>query len=175
MKRRDFITLLGGGAAWPIAARGQQRMPVIGFLDSTTAAARANRVFGFRQGLKEAGFIDGSNIAIEFRWAEGQFDRLPALAGEIVRRPVAAIMADGPFVASLKMATATIPIVFVTGADPVVSGLVASLSRPTGNVTGMSFFAAPVSPKRLGLLHELILKPTVIGVLVDRNATEWCR
>jgi putative ABC transport system substrate-binding protein len=175
MKRRDFLTLVVRAAAtWPLAARAQQPLvPVIGFLDSTTAAARTNRVSGFRQGLNEAGFVEGRNIAIEFRWAEGQLDRLPALAADIIRRPVAAIMADGPFVAAVKAATATIPTVFVTGADPVAGGHVTSLNRPGGNITGVSFFAAPVTSKRLALLHELVPKPAVIAALVDTNASEW--
>jgi putative ABC transport system substrate-binding protein len=174
MQRRAFITLLGGAAAWPFAVRAQQQpaIPVIGFLDSTSAAARANRVLGFRQGLNEIGFVEGRNVAIEFRWAEGQVDLLPALTADIVRRPVAAIMADGPFVAAVKTVTATIPIVFVTGGDPVAQGYVTSLNRPGANITGVSFFAAPASPKRLGLLHELVPKPTVIAALVDANAWE---
>jgi putative ABC transport system substrate-binding protein len=175
MRRREFVTLLGGAAAgWPLAARAQQQraLPVIGFLDSTTAAARANRVSGFRQGLNQVGFVDGRNVAIEFRWAEGQLDQLPALTADIVRRPVDAIMADGPFVAAVKAATSTIPIVFVTGADPVAGGYVTSLNQPGGNVTGVSFFAAAVSPKRLALLDELVPKPTVIAYLMDTIASQ---
>jgi putative ABC transport system substrate-binding protein len=174
MRRRDFIILLGGAAAgWPLAARAQQgALPVIGFLDSTTAAVRANRVFGFRQGLNQLGFVDGRNVAVEFRWAEGQLHQLPALTADIVRRPVAAIMADGPFVAAVKAATSTIPIIFVTGGDPVAGGYVTSLNRPGGNVTGVSFFSAAVSPKRLGLLDDLLPKPTVIAALMDTTAAE---
>jgi putative ABC transport system substrate-binding protein len=170
MKRRDFIGLLGGAAAaWPFAAQAQQAVPVIGFLDSTVAAARANRVAAFRQGLSETGFVEGRNVAIDFRWADNQLHRVPALTADLVRRQAAVIVANGPSVATAKAATSTIPIVFVTGGDPVEDGLVDSLHRPGGNVTGVSFTSDPLDPKRLGLLHELVPKPAVLGLLWDPN------
>jgi putative tryptophan/tyrosine transport system substrate-binding protein len=173
MRRREFITFLSGAAAaWPLAARAQPAMPVVGWLDSTSATARPNRVSGFRQGLSEAGFVEGQNVAIEFRWAEGQPDRLPALAADLARRRVAAIMVDGISLAAAKAATATIPIVFVTGGDPVESGYVTSLNQPGGNVTGVSFIASPLNPKRLELLHELVPKPAVIAALMDTTASQ---
>jgi putative tryptophan/tyrosine transport system substrate-binding protein len=167
MRRRDFIKAIGGSvAAWPLAARAQQpAMPVIGLLDSTTAAARVDSVAGFRQGLSEAGFVEGRNVApIEFRFAENQIDRLPALAADLVRRRVAVIFAAGPTIHSVRAATSTIPIVFVTGSDPAETGIVTSLNKPVGNITGVSFNNSPVNPKRLELLHELVLKPAIIAV-----------
>src|SRR5262245_48839319 len=170
MRRREFINALGAAAAWPLAARAQQpAVPMIGFLDSTTAAARTDRVAGLRQGLSEAGFVEGRNVAIEFRWAEGELDRLPALAADLAGRRVAAIMVDGPSFAAAKAATSTIPIVFVSGADPVQLGYVISLNRPAGNATGVSFNSTPLNPKRLELLHELVPKPAVIALLWDPN------
>jgi putative ABC transport system substrate-binding protein len=169
MRRRAFISLLGSAATWPIAARAQQPMPVVGFLDSTVAAATSNRVSAFRQGLSEAGFVEGRNVAIELRWAEGQLDRLPALAADLVRRQVAVIVVNAISFPSAQAATSTIPIVFVTGGDPVEAGLVTSLNRPSGNVTGVSFTSTPLDPKRLELLHELVPKPAVIALLWDRN------
>jgi|SRR5262249_46527166 len=166
MKRRAFITLLGGAAsAWPLAARAQQpARPVIGFLDATTAADTVYRVSAFRDGLKEAGFIDGHNVAIEFRWAENKLDRLPALAADLAQRQVAVIV--GPNTA-IRAAISTIPIVFVSGGDPIATGLVTNLSRPGGNITGVSFASAPLQPKRLGLLHELVPPPATIAWLRD--------
>jgi putative tryptophan/tyrosine transport system substrate-binding protein len=146
MNRRDFITLLGGAAAWPLTARAQQpAMPVIGFLDATTAADTIYRVSAFRDGLKEAGFIDGHNVAIEFRWAENKLDRLPVLAADLAQRQMAVIVGPNQAMRAVQAATSTIPIVFVTGADPIDSGLVTNLSRPSGNITGLSFGSALIS------------------------------
>jgi putative ABC transport system substrate-binding protein len=170
MRRRDFTMLLGGAAAWPLVARAQQpTVPVIGFLDNTAAAASAYRVSAFRQGLNESGFVEGGNVAIEFRWAEGQLDRLPALAADLVHRQVAVIVVNNASTPAAKGATSTIPIVFVSGGDPVAAGLVASLDRPGGNVTGVSFTTIPLNAKRLELLNELVPKPAVIALLWDAN------
>jgi putative ABC transport system substrate-binding protein len=168
MKRRDFITLLGGAAAWLSPARAQEPRRVIGFLGSGSFAGERDRVADFVKGLKETGFIEGNNINIEWRWAEGQYNRLPSLAGELVSRGVAVIVAfDAPAASAAKAATKTIPIVFSTGADPVKTGLVDSVSRPGGNLTGVFFLISMLGPKRLELLRELFPSTSTIALLVN--------
>jgi putative ABC transport system substrate-binding protein len=170
MKRRQFITLLGGAAAWPLAARAQQTaMPVVGWLSASTPESDALILRPFRQALNAQGFVEGRNVAIEFRWTEGQIDRLPGMAADLVQRRVSVIVttASVPAINAAKAATATIPIVFQTAADPVAFGLVASLNRPGGNVTGATSLNVEVGAKRLELLHELVPAATVIALLVN--------
>jgi putative ABC transport system substrate-binding protein len=172
IRRRDFITLLGGAAAWPLAARAQQpAMPVIGWISSRAASESDYLVAAFRRGLKETGYMEPQNVTLDFRWGEGRYDRLPSHATELVGRPVTVIVATGgdPAAQAAKAATATIPIIFVSGSDPVKVGLVASLNRPGGNITGVHLLLLGMGAKRLGMLHELVPAANPIGVLTNPN------
>jgi len=168
IRRREFIAGLGGAVAWPLVARAQQRgMPMVAFLNSGSPDGYAPMVAAFRQGLKETGYVESQNVAVEYRWAEGQYDRVPLMALELVGRQVAVIVGNTPGVLAIKRAITTIPIVFTTGSDPVQTGLVASLARPGGNVTGVTQLHVEVAPKRLELAHELVPTATIIAALVN--------
>jgi putative ABC transport system substrate-binding protein len=169
MRRREFTTMLAGAAAWPLAARAQQPvMPVVGFLGTTTANDFADRVAAFREGLKQVGYIEGQNLAIEYRWPEGRYDRLPTLAADLVQRQVAVIVAGGPPAThATKAATSTIPIVFTSGDDPVGAGLVSSFNRPGGNITGVHLFLTELNAKKLGLMRDLLPHVNAMAVLLN--------
>jgi len=168
MKRREFLGVVGGAVAWPLAARAQQPMPVVGFLNGGSPEGYAPMVAAVRQGLKEAGYVEGQNVAIEFGWAGGKYDRLKALASDMIRRQVDVIAATStPAALATKAITSTIPIVFTTGADPVELGLVASLNRPGGNVTGVSFLVNELTSKQFEMLHKLLPKDSLFGFLVN--------
>src|SRR5450631_289834 len=175
MRRRELITLLGGAATvWPFVTIAQPAMPIIGFLSSRSPADTTALVAAFRKGLGETGYVESQNIAVEYRWADGQYDRLPALVADLVQRGVALLVTTGgePSALAAKAATSTIPIAFTTGGDPVKIGLVESLNRPGGNATGISLLTTTPEAKRLGLLHELVPGAKVVGVLIDPNYQE---
>ncbi len=172
MKRREFIAALGGAAALPLAARAQQAMPVVGFLRTTSAANSAHLVKAFRVGLNEAGFVEGQNVAVEYRWADDRLDRLPGMVADLVQRQVAVIVVNTLAAQVAVKATKTVPLVFASGSDPIRLGLVASLNRPGGNVTGVVFTVSDLMAKRLGLLRDLAPKAAVVAVLLDSNYPE---
>jgi len=174
MRRREFITLGGAVVAWPLSARAQQPVPVIGFLSSGGKRAFAPMVAGFVRGLRESGFTEGQNVLIEYRWAEGEYGRLPEMANELARRPVTVLMASGGTVAAraAKEATSTIPIVFSTADDPIANGLVASMNRPGANITGVAFLSTELAGKRLGLVRELVPQPKSVALLVNAGNSE---
>jgi putative tryptophan/tyrosine transport system substrate-binding protein len=175
MRRREFVTLVGGAAAWPLVSHAQQSaIPVVGFLDSRSTETVGNRLRGFRQGLDEDGYAEGRNVAIEYRWAENQLDRLPELAGDLVRRRVNVIVASGgqPVNFAAQAATTTTPVLFLSAQDPVKVGLVTNLARPSGNLTGVNFFNAELAAKQFDLLHEMLPNVRRIAVLVDPTAQE---
>jgi ABC-type uncharacterized transport system substrate-binding protein len=172
VRRREFIAALGGAAAWPLDVRAQQPgMPVVGFLHPASPERFADRVGGFREGLKEIGFVEGENVSVEYRWAENQLNRLPGLVAELIHRRVAVIATAGPATFAAKAATTTIPVVFIAAEDPVKLGLVGSLAHPAGNLTGINFLNTEVAAKRLELLRELVPATIRIAVLVEPNAT----
>jgi putative ABC transport system substrate-binding protein len=172
MRRRDFIAGLGGAAIWPLTARAQQSLPAIGLFNSGRPASQVKNLAAFRQGLNEAGFVEGQNVTIELRWGDNQFDRLPALAAEVISRRPTVIVSNTLATLAAKAATATIPIIFTTGSDPVRDGLVASLSRPGGNVTGVVFIAGDLGAKRLEMLRQFVPKATKIAMLVYPGTPE---
>src|SRR5689334_17516855 len=171
MRRREFIALAGSaGIAWPLATRAQQALPVIGYLGSSSFASSTNQIAGFRRGLEEASLAEGKSVAIEYRWSDGHYDRLPAMAAELVKRPAAVILASGlPAALAARSATSEVPIIFVMGADPVTSGIVAGLNRPGGNITGISQFYGALGGKRLEILREIVPGVSTVAVLTNPN------
>ena len=170
MKRREFVILIGGAAAWPLCARAQQaNLPIIGFINGASPKPYAQNVSAFLDGLKQAGYVDGQNVRVEYHWAEGQYDRLAEMAADIVRHPVSVIVANTPAAPKVKAATATIPIVFLTGDDPVANGLVASLNRPGGNATGIGITGPVLLGKQLGVMHQFVRAGAPIVFVVNPN------